>query len=229
MKQIVSTGMFLFLFVLSGFSQPSRRDIVEKRLKAVTKISYSESDIKKKEVKTYYSTSGDDSVIFINNEKVFVYKSVLNEGRIIQLQREDMSGFVDELHLYKYDNDGSYSIEIIAHGAGTIEFNKYTEKHDCVLTVLESTDTMLFRYNSLEKIERVIKVKNGNQEEIAFAQYDSRGNISKVSFGEKGTVGFSLYKSNDKGLVEEIKQFAIKGEKELYMEKMNFKYEFYQP
>jgi hypothetical protein len=147
----------------------------------------------------------------------------------VQLQKEDTVGFVHESHFYKYENDGSYSIQIIDYNEGTTEFNKYTQKHDCILTVLASTDTILFRHNSLNKIETIIKVKNGSQEEIAFIQYDSRGNIDKVNFREGGAIGFSLYKSNNLGLVEEVKQFSIKGENELYMGKMNFRYEFYQP
>jgi hypothetical protein len=227
MKQFVLTGMLFFLFAFVGLTQPLRKDIIEKRLKSVTTTSYSNSDVKKKEVKTYYSITGTDSVLYINDEKAFVYTPILNEGRIVQLRREDMSGFLDEIHLYKYDTDGSYSIETITHGAGTIELNKYTQKHDCVLTVLESTDTILFKYNSLEKIERIIKVKKGKQEQIAFAQFDSRGNINKVNYGERVTIGFGLYKVNDKGLTEEIKQFAIEDKKELYMGKTNYKYEFY--
>ncbi len=227
MKLFVLTGTLFFLLAFKGLAQPSRKDIIEKRLKSVTTTSYSNSDVKKKEGKTYYSITGNDSVLYVNDEKAFVYIPVLNEGRIVQLRRQDLSGFLDEIYLYKYENDGSYSIQIINYSEGTIEFNKYTQKHDCVLTVSKSNDTMLFRYNSLEKIERVLKVKNVNQEEMAFVQYDSRGNINKVDYGKRGTIGFAVYKLNDKGLVEEIKQFAIKDEKESYMGKTNYRYEFY--
>ena len=40
--------------------------------------------------------------------------------------------------------------------------------------------------------------------------------------------GFSTYKYNDKGLQEEVKQFAIVRESEKYMTKTVFVYEFWE-
>lgn len=138
----------------------------------------------------------------------------------------------DEWHLYKYYKDSSYSIEVKAHGVGMLRFDKFTSKHDCILTIIfspeaASTDTMLYQYNSMGKMDKLIQVETGRQIEIATVEYDSTGNIEKVSFGKGLTVGKLVYKNNKKGLAEEIKEYAIEDSKEEYMGKTEFIYEFH--
>lgn len=226
MNKILVTGVFCFLFFLSGLSQPSRKTIIENRIKAVTSIAFDRGGKKKDEIKTYYSIIGDDSVKFINGKMAFTFQPIRNKNRIIQLRRINQEGIKDEWHLYKYYSDSSYSIEMKSRDAGTIRFDKFTSRHDGIMTIFHSTDTMLYKYNSLGKIYKIIQVEAGRHIEIANIELDSTGSIAKVNFGKGLEVGTLIYKYNKKGLIEEVKQYSKEDSREEYMGSNEFIYEF---
>lgn len=123
-------------------------------------------------------------------------------------------------NFYKYNPDNSYSIEILSYEENRLKYYKYNSKHECLLTVFDNSDSTLHKYNSLGKLEGLTYIKNSRKVEFDFAELDSNGNVTRVNYNAEGVLtGFSVYKFNNKGLQEEIKQFGMDGKNEKYMGK----------
>ena len=230
MRKFILAGTFLHLFLSVGFSQANRKTVIENKIKAITQVEYKESGDKKKETKTYYTVRGDDSIKIINGETIFSYRTILDKGRTVELERENPAGLVDEIRIYKYNADSSYSIEIMEYEEKKTRYEEFNSKHDCLLTVLSNSDTTLYKYNALGKLERLILLKNNKNTQINIVEIDSNGDVIRAEYKTEGVLwGFSVYKYNDKGLQEECTIFAIDNKVEKLMSKTELKYEFYYP
>ncbi len=228
MKRVFFIGIFLHLFNLLGFSQESRKTIIDNNIKAITKVEYKETGNKRKETKTYYTIRGDDSLIFINGEMVHSFTAIVENDRTVELERVSGGWFLDQLHFYKYNPDSSYSIEVLSYEEMTSRYYEYNSKHDCLLEVVSNSDTTRYNYDSTGKLKELTLITNGRKAKINVVEFDSVGNPVRVNYyNEKDFLwGFSIYKYNERGLQEEIKQFAIADKVELLMSKTELKYEF---
>ena len=126
MKQIIFLTISFFISIIS-FSQFERSDIIERKIRSVTKTTYLSTDTTNKEViQTFFSREGDDSLTYYNGVLEFRFVATKDiDGKVTKLVRYDSQNQEDEWHTYKYNKNGSYSIEIMAHGAGTIVLLKY--------------------------------------------------------------------------------------------------------
>jgi hypothetical protein len=229
MNKVVFIAIFLYSFISVCFSQSDRKTIIDNRIKAVTKIVYREPNNKKRETKTYYTVKGDDSLAIINGEEAHSFKAIVEKGRIVQLDRMS-GGIIDQKHFYKYFPDSSYSIEILSYEEDRSEYHKYNSRNDCLLTVLNNSDSMWYKYNLLGNAESITHLKNGKKTEIKITQMNVTGRPIRVEYKTDGALwGFSTYKYNEKGLQEEVKIFAIEGNIETLMSKTQLKYDFYFP
>ncbi|MEQ1677803.1 MAG: hypothetical protein ABL876_13925 [Chitinophagaceae bacterium] len=119
------------------------------------------------------------------------------------MERYDAAKRLDELHMYKYEKNGAYSIEVVAHGAGTILFSKYDAYNKCLEQVFSSVETLHYEYDSLNKLKRILyNNKDEKPTEVAIVVYNNKGVIEKiVGTGASGQIQY--FKYNDFGLVSE--------------------------
>ncbi len=229
MNKVVFIVIFLYLFISVCFSQSDRKTIIDNKIKAVTKIVYEESSNKKRETKTYYTVKGDDSLSFINGEEAHSFTAIVEKGRIIQLDRMS-GGLIDQKYFYKYFPDSSYSIEILSDEEERSEYHKYNSRNECLLTVLNNSDSLWHNYNSSGIVESVTNIKDGKKIEISSTQMNDNGSRMRVEYKTDGVLwGFSTYKYNEKGLQDEVKIFAIDAKTETLISKTELKYEYYYP
>jgi hypothetical protein len=222
--------IILFLSVKTQ-SQPDRSEIIEKKIKSLTKTFILNDDTVKKEIHRFvYRTTGDDSIQFVNDNPEFKFIAENDEkGRVSQLIRYDAKGRPDEWHKYSYNRDGSYTIEIIAHGAGTISLAKYNKKHWLMEEEIESSYSLIYQRNASGRTQKILlKEKNkSSTEEIAVFYFDKNG----FAINGEGTTegGNTVYfKYNDRGLTSEIK--TVFGDKKTNQttETVLLEYEFYE-
>lgn len=226
MKLIVSA--ILLVLNTFGFSQPSRRDIVDNRIKAIEISFYDGAGQKQFVQKNYYSVKSFDSLEFINDELNFVFKQAYDKnGRVKNLSRSDKKGFTDEIHIVEYNNDDTYTIEVIAHGAGTISFEKFNSKHDCIEEVLSSTDTFYFSSNRLGKIGKVSQKDSGNLVDIAITEFDENG-FPLITKSLTGNPVIVRFRNNKQGLPTEIIQYQVNNSQEKLVTKLVYAYEFWK-
>src|SRR6476659_148051 len=146
--------VLFLIFVLSFcaskiFSQPTRADIIAHRIKSITTISWEADSTQKAEIKNYYSRKGDDSIEYYNGVVSLKFVPEFDsQKRVSKLVRFDSKEREDELHIYEYYKDGSYLIEKIAQGAGTISQAKYDRKNRCLEEIIEVTDKIKYEFNS---------------------------------------------------------------------------------
>ena len=225
-KYLLLIGIFNFLL---SYSQSTRADIIAKKINAITEIYWENDSTQKIEIKNYYSIKGDDSLEFYCGKISFKYIPELDsKGRVIRLDRYDAQDRLDELHIYKYQNDGSYSIELVAHGAGTISYAKYDSRNRCLEDEIDGTYKIIYTYNKLGKLEKVFyKEKNKKAKLMGVLTYDQYGLAVKgEGFGEEKKLAY--FKYNNKGLISEMKT--------VYKDKMGkeqshivfFEYEYYE-
>ena len=227
MKQII---FFIVLFFVSvvGFSQFERSDILERKISSVTKTRYYTSDTTKKEVvQTYFSRAGDDSVTYYDGILGFRYEAEKNnDGKVTRLIRYNSRNQEDEWHMYKYNKNGSYSIEIVAHGAGTISLARYDRKNHCMEEEIEGSYTLVYVRNANGKTEKILSKKENNKTEtIAEFYFDKNGLAIK---GEGTTEGGKTvyFKYNDMRLVSEVKTIEKDENNREQTEIVLLKYEF---
>ncbi len=230
MKASLLTIVSVHLFFSVCFSQTNRKTVIENKIKAITEIVYDEpGDKKKKETKTYYTIKGDDSVKIINGQEFYIFRTTLDKETELSLEPEYKGKNIGEVHYYKYEDDSSYSIEIVEIDSEASRYYKYNSKHDCLFVVLKNGDTVFNQYNSAEKLEGMSQMSKRNSLDFEMVEFDKSGNVIRLNYKIDGIVaGFSTYKYNDKGLQEEVKQFAIVRESEKYMTKTVFVYEFWE-
>ncbi len=227
MKFIVSI-FFLLLFKLC-WSQPTNREIKEHKIKSVAVTSYEEAGKKEYTQKNYYAVKGYDSLEYFNESISFKYAPKLNkDGTVKELIRTDSKNREDEWHIYEYQKNGSYTIEIIAHGAGRIFVTDYDSEGNCISEVFSSTDDTLIYSNNLKgKIKAVHQKNEGILIEVATSKFDANDYTIETNISGD-TPLIVRYKNNDKGLPEEIKQYSKLGSEEKLIKTITYKYEFYK-
>ena len=229
MKQIIFLTISLFISTIS-FSQFERSDIIEKKISSVTKTRYLITDTANKEIiQTFFSRAGDDSLTYYDGVLTFRFvASKDNDGKVIKLIRYDSQNREDEWHTYKYNKNGSYSIEIMAQGAGTISLARYDKKNLCMEEEVESSYTLVYVRNANGKTEKILsKEKDNKTETIAVFYFDKNGLAIK---GEGTTEGGKTvyFKYNDKRLVAEVKTVEKDENGKEQTEIVLLKYEFYE-
>jgi len=229
MKQVIFLLAFFFVYATS-FSQFERSDIIEKKISSVTKTRYYTSDTTKKEViQTFFSRAGDDSVTYYDGVLGYRYEATKNnDGKVTKLVRYTSRNQEDEWHMYKYNKNGSYSIEIVAHGAGTISLAKYDKRNLCMEEEIESSYTLVYVRNANGKTEKILsKEKDNKTETIAVFYFDKNGLAIK---GEGTTEGGKTvyFKYNDMRLVSEVKTIGKDENDKEQMEIVLLKYEFFE-
>lgn len=229
MRQNILLTVSFFISVIA-FAQVERSGIIERKIKTVTKTTHLNTGTAKKEViKTYYSRSGDDSLAYYNGVLTFRFVATKdNEGRVTKLVRYDTQNREDELHTYKYNKNGSYSIEIMAQGAGTISLAKYDKRNLCMEEDIEGSYTLVYIRNANGKTEKILsRQKDNKTETIAIFYFDKNGLPVK---GEGTTEGGKtiFFKYNDKKLVAEAKTIEKDENNKEVVETVLLEYEFYE-
>ena len=227
-KIILQTGLFI-VFAINGFSQVERADIIEKRIRSVKKTIYLDNDTSTKvKIQTFYSKAGDDSLQLYNGELSFRFVATIDDkDRVSKLVRYDSKNREDEWHVYDYKKNGSYSIEIVAHGAGTISLAKYDKKNLCMEEEIEGSYTLVYVTNANAKTQKILsKKKNNKTETIAVFYFDKNGLMTK---GEGTTEGGKTvyFKYNEKNLVSEIKTVGKNDDGKEEIEIILLEYEYY--
>jgi len=229
MKQVVLFIGSLFISI-SSFSQFERSDIIERKIRSVTKTRFLIADTANKEViQTFFSRDGDDSLTYYDGVLAFRFVATKDkDGKVIKLVRYDSRSQDDEWHTYKYNKNGSYSIEIMAQGAGTISLARYDKKNLCMEEEVESSYTLVYVRNANGKTEKILsKEKDNKTETIAVFYFDKNGLVIK---GEGTTEGGKTvyFKYNDKRLVSEVKTVEKDENDKEQTEIVLLKYEFYE-
>ena len=228
MRQVIFLTVSFFISAI-GFSQFERSDIIERKIKSVTKTRYLITDTTNKEViQTFFSRAGDDSLTYYDGVLEFRFVATKdNDGKVSKLVRYDLQNREDEWHTYKYNKNGSYSIEIMALGAGTISLAKYDKKNFCMEEEVEGSYTLVYVRNANGKTEKILsKEKDNKTETIAVFYFDKNGLAIK---GEGTTEGGKTvyFKYNDKRLVSEVKTVEKDENDKEQTEIVLLKYEFY--
>lgn len=201
--------IFLLAFSLSTFqlfSQFERVDIISKKIKSITTSYWAPDSSRKIETKKYYTVQGDDSLEYYCGKLSFSYKTILaGNGKVKRLERYDAVAREDELHMYKYEKNGSYSIEIVAQGAGTILFSKYDKYNKCLEQTFSGVEALHYDYDSSGKLKKILYNKeNGKPVEIASVIYNNEGFMEKI-IGTDSPQQIQYFKYNNFGLVLEKK------------------------
>ena len=217
----------LLTLTASGFCQLIRRAVIDNRIKSIEMSMYDLIENNDVQVqKKYFYLSGDDSLELHNGVLYFTFKkTVRSDGRTKNLSRFDSKGREDELHIYKYNIDNSYSIEIIAQGAGTISLKKFNSSHDCIEEIQSSSDTIYFSITKSGQVEKIYQKDSGIIKDVAIAELDSLGFPSTEKF--IGEPEICRRRNNKFGLPEEINIYTIDRGDEKLTGRILFKYEFY--
>jgi hypothetical protein len=175
----------------------------------------------------YYSVRGSDSVELSNDKVGFTFKEELDgNGRVRQLTRYDGGGNRDEIHLFEYNKNG-YTVEVVAHGAGTIHFSRYTKLHDLVEQIESSTDTFHLTNNELGRLQKIAREQGGIIKDIAIVESDDKKIPSLLrSLDDSSRIMKIMY--NDKGLPIEISRIRIKNSEEQIILRTVYSYKFYK-
>jgi len=230
MKPLLVYEALFFFVSINCFSQIERADIIERKIKSVKKTFYENGDTANKYViQSFYSRAGDDSLEFYNGELSFKFIATYNEsGKVSKLVRVDSKNGEDEFHMYTYNKNGSYSIEIIAKGAGTISLAKFDKSNLCMEEEIESSYTLVYVRNAKGKTEKILsKEKDNKTETIAVFYFDKNGFAIK---GEGTTEGGKTvyFKYNEKKMLAEIKTIGKNEDEKEETEIIILEYEFYE-
>lgn len=216
------------LAAVAAAGQPTRRDILEKKIKSVTSVYYNETGGREYSQKTLFSVKGYDSLEYFNDEALFKFiPEIYSDGRLKQLARVDMkNNDTEEWHLYTYKEDGFYTVEIIAQGAGTVLVSDYSPAGDCLSEIFSGVDTVIYSYNGLGKIAGVKKEQSGKLRDLSKTEFDVNGYpVTTHVFGELPII--IRYKNNSLGLPEELKQYTKAASADKPESVITFSYEFY--
>ena len=229
MKQITFLIVPFFISVIS-FSQFERSDIIEKKISSVTKTRYLMTDTANKEViQTFFSRAGDDSVTYYDGVLTFRFVATKDkDGKVSKLVRYDSRNREDEWHTYKYNKNGSYSIEIKAHGAGTISLAKYDKKNLCMEEEVESSYTLVYVRNANGKTEKILSKKKDNKTETIAAFYFDKSGLAIKGEGTTEDGKTVYFKYNDQRLVSEVRTVEKDENDKEVTEIVLLDYEFYQ-
>ena len=210
------------------YSQVERADIITNKIQLVKKTIYTNNDTAKKVViHNYFSKAGNDSLQIYNGDTVFRFVPKIESGRVSELVRIDSKKREDEWHMYKYNQNGSYSIEVLAHGAGQISLAKYDKRNWLMEETIDASYTLVYVRNANGKTEKMLSKEDGKTETIAIFYFDKNG---LATWGEGTTEGGKkiYFKYNDKKLVSEVKTVGKNEDDKVETEIMLFEYEFYE-
>jgi hypothetical protein len=221
--------LVIIVFFISnvGYCQPSRKDILKYRIKSVTSTDFRSNQEKGKEIKKYYNVNGYDSSWFVNGKPTYLFVTEFADKRVKQVQKLDVEGNIYALYLYHYNSDSTYSIEMKEEGKTTHDFTLFDSNEKAVMTVFPGLDTMFFHYDALLKMEKIDKRRKDGTLETIMIKYDSLGFPLRISFGKDEREGYYIFKNNKDGITEEIKKYAKGKEKDEFIGKTLFIYEFY--
>lgn len=216
----------LLIFSLSAFqlfAQFDRADIISKKIKSITTSYWTPDSSQKIEIKKYYTIRGDDSLEYYCGKLSFTFKTILgSNGKVERLERSDVVDRVDEWHMYEYKKDGSYSIEIVAHGAGTIIYSKYDKYNKCLEETFSSIETIHYEYDDAGRLKRILyNEKKEKPVEMAIVVYNNEGFIEKI-IKTDDPAAFQSFKYNKFGIVSEKTQINGKDDKQIIF----YEYEF---
>ena len=226
-KRLIHTAIILF-FSINCFSQIERGYIIENKIRSVKKTIYTYEDSSDKAtIKNLYSKAGDDSLEIYDGDTTFRFLPTIENGRVSELVRIDSNKKEDEWHKYKYNKNGSYTIEIIAYGAGQISLAKYDKKNWLMEETIESSYTIVYVRNANGRTEKILSKEDGKTETIAVFYFDKNG---LATSGEGTTEGGEkvYFKYNDKKLVSEIKTVGKNEDDKEETEIILLEYEFYE-
>lgn len=230
MRKIIACLVLILLFASAGFSQPERPDIIGKKIKSVTRTIFENTDTANKEVyKFVFAKSGDDSLQYFNDKLAFRFTAEHdNKGRVLKLVRHDSRGNEDEWHMYTYNRDGSYAIEIMAHGAGTISLATYDKNHWLMEEEIESSYSMIYQRTASGKTQKIFRKEKGKSSELIAVFYFDKNVLAIKGEGTAEGGGAVYFKYNDKGLPIEIKTITGEKKSEQTTETTLLDYEYYE-
>lgn len=229
MKNITACFVLMLFWASSSFSQPERADIIDKKIKSYTKTTFANADTAKKEVyKFVFSKAGDDSIQYAGDQVAFTFIAERdNKGRVSKLTRFDSRGNEDEWHMYTYKRSGSYSIEVVAHGAGTISLATYDKNNWLMEEEIESSYSMIYERTALGKPQKIYLKKKGKSSElIAIFYFDQNGLATKGEATKEGSTVYFRY--NDKRLPVELKTVIEEKKVMKATETTLLEYEYYE-
>jgi hypothetical protein len=217
-----------FVFsVINSFSQPTIAEIKRFHIRSVVEIFKQDTTTTAK--KTVYNKYGQDSLIYYDGKLSFYSEAKVNsEDRIEHLllfnahnKREE------ELHLFKYKEDGSYIVEVIAHGAGLIDTEQYNSADQLLRSISSDDIETIFQYNKDGKLEKLFQQeKKGKRKLIAYTKFDGKGLEHQTEiFGEEPAIIF--YEHNLQGLVTKVRMTTKEGAPKKETE-TSFQYEFHK-
>ena len=179
------TLLFLLRFAFSiedGFSQPTIAEI--KRFHILSVVEIYKYDTTTTVKKTVYNKYGQDSLIFYDGKLSFFSKTKVNsEDRIEHLLLfNGRNNNEEELHLFKYNKNGSYIVEVIAHGAGLIDTRQYDSVDQLQKSISSDDVETIFQYNKDGKLEKVILTSKINDKHVKSIRISSIARIEFDSF-----------------------------------------------
>ena len=225
MKLIILT--VLCFFHATFFAQSRREEIIIKGIKSITRSYWKSDSSQKIEIKNYYSINGDDSIEYYCGKLSFRFEAFFSkDGRVEHLERHDAVDRIDEWHMYKYAKNGTYSIEVVAHGAGTILFSEYDRNHKCLKEEFSGVESLYYKYDNLGKLSKILYgEKKEKPKEIAAVIYNKEGLIEKIIGTEKSSQ-IQYFKYNASGLVSEKISVMKKEKGEEEKQIIYYEYEF---
>lgn len=210
------------------YSQVERADILTNKIRLIKKTIYTNDDTAKKVViHNFFSEAGNDSLQIYDGDIVFRFVPKMENGRVSELVRTDSKNREDEWHRYKYNKNGSYSIEVLAHGAGQISMAMYDKNNRLMEETIDASYTLVYVRNANGKTEKMLSKEDGKTETIAVFYFDKNGLPTR---GEGTTEGGKkiYFKYNDKKLVSEIKTVGKNEDDKEETEVILLAYEFYE-
>jgi hypothetical protein len=227
LMRLIYTSLVFFISI-NCFSQEERADLIGNKIKLVKKTIYTYEDSSNKAfIQNFYSKAGDDSLEIYNGDTTFRFIPTIENGRVSKLVRLDSESREDELHMYKYNKNGSYSIEVIAQGAGQILLAKYDKNNMLMEETIDASYTLVYVRKANGKTEKILSKQDGKTETIAVFYFDKIGLPIR---GEGTTEGGKriYFKYNDKKLVSEIKTVGKNDDNKEETEIILLEYEFYE-
>ncbi len=198
------------------FPQPSRKGIIDKRIKALSSIDFDAQGVEIRKVVRHYSILGDDSSMTIDGKVVFVFNPTFVNNRIVKIERLNSNEIVDQIRLFTYNNDSTYSEEIKElredYLTDTLiwsvrSVSKYTLQNVCIETILRGRDTMVFDYISSDSISKAYILREGKRVEMYSIEYNDADKSAKILFSDFFGGHAIVNKSNEWELVVETKQY----------------------
>jgi len=229
MKKLVIHIALILFFSINCFCQLDKAAILDKKIKSIKQITYQNADSAAKDiVQIIYGIRGNDSLELYNGVLSFKYVGEFDDkGRLSQLVRYDEKEEEDERHIYKYNPEGSYSIEIIAQDSGTVHFEKY-DKRNLLMEEVTEFGRAVYQRDASGKIEKIFFTEEHKKTEVIDVYYYDKNGIL-VNGKNKTKGGKAMYiRNNDNGLIGEMKIVSEEEADKEQGETTLFEYEFYK-